>query len=48
MIESGVKHHKINKQTNIIIEEFVPSQESEQSCICVRDIYFVSFYDSSV
>ena len=29
-------------------EETLLYQESERSCICVRDIYFPSFYDCSI
>jgi hypothetical protein len=30
------------------IEMYVPSQESERSCNCVRDIEYISFYYFSI
>ena len=32
----------------LVIEVTVPSQEGERSCICIRGIHFVSFYDLSI
>jgi hypothetical protein len=37
-LESGVKHHKINKQTNIITLMGVPGKIIQKFYICVRKI----------
>jgi hypothetical protein len=40
--------HKTSLMPPFVIEVAVPSQESEQSCICVRGIDFSSFFDFAI